>query len=211
MTLRTAIACSLLAFALGWFLGHQQGSGRVATAVDAPPTANVPVPQPAAIAPNAPAASGVAAAVAPPVVVPSAGVAPEPTHTIGDQLRSRPSGPDPTQMGQAEFSAALVEFFEQEKEDAAWKASTEAFVTDHFYRENPLGPGATLTSVECRATICRIFATSPERRPQEVFGPRSSRWGDLIALHITGNTPPDDAPMQITGYLRPMTTFPRPH
>ena len=210
MSLRSALALALFAFALGVFVDRQYLGAPVAepaTAIAAVTTATAAAPT------TSPApASATGLAVAPVAASNDAtpATADPPAPTLGDQIRNRPSGPDPTKMSQAEFTDAIATFFDQEKEDPAWKASTESFVSNHFYSENPFGVGATLTSVECRATICRITATSPGRSAQEVFGPRSSRWGELIALYQSGNTPAGNAPMQIVSYLRPMSTFSPP-
>ncbi len=208
MKLGTAMTCVLVAFVVGAFAGYRYAVDRQAAQ---PPTAlttsvEAPAPVPAtAMAPTV--------ATPPTIATRAAAQAADIAATPPTLPRSMPPGPDPTQLSHAEFESAVTRLFEEEGEDPAWRAATESLLTNHFYRENPLGVGATMTSVECRASICKVEATSMEKDAQKVMGPRSTRWGDLIAFYSRSHNDVADGPTRFTLYLRPQAAFvaPSPH
>lgn len=213
MTLRTAFTCMLVAFIVGAFAGYRyavdQAPGSPATAM----AASVPVPASGV----APATSIVPSAAPAPALSATAVVRPVATATPTDAAptppaRSYPPGPDATKLSHTEYVSEIERFFVEEGEDPAWRAATESMLTNHFYRENPLGVGSTLDSVECRASICKLRATTMDQDVQNLMGPRIMRWGDMTALFTLGNQAVTGGPSTFTIYLRPQAAFPAaPH
>jgi hypothetical protein len=143
-----------------------------------------------------------AAASAPPAAPPAKATAPVQI----ERPDKYPLGIDPTAMSHADYNKAIVERFANEAPDLEWQRTTEGKLTDHFYRGNPLGEGATLESLECKATLCKLIAKSREQDPEKVLGPRSFLWNDMMAFSIQTNRPSGDAPLDIEIWLTPAAT-----
>jgi hypothetical protein len=155
------------------------------------------VPGPALPGPQA------APVVAPPPAAPAKERAATPV--VIERPDMYPLGIDPTSMSHADYNRAIVERFANEAPDLEWQRTTEGKLTDHFYRGNPLGEGATLESVECKATLCKLVARSREQDPEKVLGPRSFLWNDMMAFSIQTNRPSGDAPLDVVMWLTPST------
>ena len=206
MTLRNAATCMLVAFSVGAFAGYRYAVDRQLA-----PTALTTSAAAPASSPVSTTAMASTAAMSPLIATGAAARVADVAATPASLARPFPPGPDPTQIPPREFEAAVQRFFEEEGEDPAWRAATEAQLTDHFYRKDPLGVGSTLNSVECRASICKVEATSMEKDAQNAMGPRSTMWGDMIAFYSRSHDAVAGGPTTFTLYLRPQAAFMRPH
>lgn len=121
-----------------------------------------------------------------------------------------PGGIDPTTMSNGDYRKAVEAKFANEAPDLEWKREMEGKLTDHFYRGNPLGEGSTLDSIECKASLCRIVAHSPDREQERVIGPRSYKWNDMMAFWIQAQVPPGEGPTEVMLYLAPTPKAPPP-
>lgn len=155
----------------------------------------------------------VSATTAPPPVSPRGATTPrDVAAAIANPERGLPfpGGLDPTTMSNGDYKKAVEAKFANEAPDLEWKREMEGKLTDHFYRGNPLGEGSTLDSVECKATLCKVVAHSPDRDQEHVVGPRSYRWNDMMAFWIQTQIPPGEGPTEVMLYLAPQPAAPPP-